>query len=71
MLNNPDLSQKYTFGSLLDLLSTLEELSIQYLDAKKTRALIIYQTAILNPEALEGKRSAASSIEFDIWCPSP
>ena len=60
-------SREHTFGSPIDLPSTLEALNIQYLDVNETRSLVIYQTAILNLEVLEGDLSAASRIELEVY----
>lgn len=60
-------SREHTFGSPIDLPSTLEALNIQYLDVNETRALVIYQTAILNLEVIEGELSAASHIELEVY----
>ncbi|MDG5821423.1 hypothetical protein [Natronococcus sp. A-GB7] len=67
MSSDSDPSREYTFGSPIDLPSTLKALNIQYLDVNETRALVIYQTAILNLEVLEGELSAASSIELEVY----
>ncbi|ELY62589.1 hypothetical protein [Natronococcus jeotgali] len=67
MSSDSDPSREYPFGSPIDLPSTFEGLSIQYLDVNETRALVIYQTAILNLEVLEGGLSAASRIELEVY----
>jgi hypothetical protein len=67
MSSHSDPFREHTFGSPIDLPSTLEGLSIQYLDVNETRALVIYQTAILNLEVLEGKLSAASRVELEVY----
>ncbi|WP_394743208.1 hypothetical protein [Natronococcus roseus] len=67
MSSDSDPSREYTFGSPIDLPSTLEALNIQYLDVNESRALVIYQTAILNLEVLEGKLSAASRVELEVY----
>jgi hypothetical protein len=67
MPSDSDPSREHKFGSPIDLPSTLEALNIQYLDVNETRALVIYQTAILNLEVLEGKLSAASRIELEVY----
>ncbi|ELY61970.1 hypothetical protein [Natronococcus jeotgali] len=54
MSSDSESSREQTFPSPVDLLSTLEACNIQYLDIDETRALVIYQTAILNLEVLEG-----------------
>ncbi|ELY63406.1 hypothetical protein [Natronococcus jeotgali] len=64
MPSDSESSRKQTFPSSVDLLSTLEACNIQYLDIDETRALVIYQTAILN---LEGELAAASNIELEIY----
>ncbi|WP_083909355.1 hypothetical protein [Natronococcus amylolyticus] len=67
MSSDSDPSWEYTFGSPIDLPSTFEGLSIQYLDVNETRALVIYQTAILNLEVIEGELSAANRIELEVY----
>ena len=67
MPSDSDPVRKHTFGSPIDLPSTLEALNIQYLDVNETRALVIYQTAILNLEVLEGELSAASRVELEVY----
>jgi hypothetical protein len=67
MSSDSDPSREYSFGSPIDLPSTFEGLSIQYLDVDKTRALVIYQTAILNLEVIEGELSAARRIEVEVY----
>ena len=67
MPSDSDPPREHTFGSPIDLPSTLEALSIQYLDVNEIRALVIYQTAILNLEVLEGELSAASRVELEVY----
>ena len=67
MPSDSDPSREHTFGSPIDLFSTLEALNIPYLDVNETRALVIYQTAILNLEVLEGELSTASRIELEVY----
>jgi hypothetical protein len=67
MSSDLDPSQEHTFGSPINLPSTFEGLSIQYLDVDETRALVIYQTAILNLEVIEDELSAASRIELGVY----
>ncbi|MDG5821783.1 hypothetical protein [Natronococcus sp. A-GB7] len=67
MPTDSDPSREHTFGSPLDLFSTLEGLNIQYLDVNETRALVIYQTAILNLKVLKGDLSAARRIELEVY----
>jgi hypothetical protein len=67
MSSDSDPSREHTLESPLNLLSTLEGLSIQHLDVNETRALVIYQTAILNLEVLEGTLSAARRIELEVY----
>ncbi|MDG5762001.1 hypothetical protein QA600_22045 [Natronococcus sp. A-GB1] len=67
MPSDSDPFREHTFGSPIDLPSALEGLSIQYLDVNEIRALVIYQTAILNLEVLEGELSAASRVELEVY----
>jgi hypothetical protein len=67
MSSDSDPSREYTFGSPINLASTLEAVSIQYLDVNETRALVIYQTAIINLEVLEGDLSTASRVELEVY----
>ena len=67
MPSDSDPPREHTFGSPIDLPSTLEGLSIQYLDVNESRALVIYQTAILNLEVLEGDLSTASRVELEVY----
>jgi hypothetical protein len=67
MSSDSDPSREHTLESPLDLLSTLEGLNIQHLDVNETRVLVIYQTAILNLEVLEGNLSAARRIELEVY----
>lgn len=67
MPSDSDPSREHTFVSPIDLLSALEALNIQYLDISESRALVIYQTAILNLEVLEGELSAANSVELEVY----
>jgi hypothetical protein len=67
MSSDSDPSREYTFGSPIDLPSTFEGLSIQYLDVNETRALVIYQTAILNLEVLKGDLSTASRVDLEVY----
>lgn len=60
-------SREHTFESPISLLSTLEALNIQYLDIDSTRTLVIYQTAILNLDVLEGELTTASRIELEVY----
>ena len=53
MPTDSDPSREQTFVSPIDWFSTLEALTIQYLDVNEARALVIYQTAILNLEVLD------------------
>jgi len=67
MPSDSDPFREHTFGYPIDLFSTLEGLNIQHLDVNETRALVIYQTAILNLEVLEGNLSAARRIELEVY----
>lgn len=69
MDDSPDASEQYTFSPPLDLPTTLETLQIQYLDINETRALIIFKTAILNLESVNGTLTDLESAVLTIYEP--
>ncbi|WP_306061112.1 hypothetical protein [Natronococcus wangiae] len=69
MDDNPDVSERYTFSPPLDLPTTLETFQIQYLDVNETRALIIFNTAILNLESAKGTLTDLESAVITIYEP--
>ncbi len=69
MDDSPVVSERYTFSPRLDLPTTLETLQIQYLDVNETRALIIFNTAILNLESAQGSLTDLESAVITIYEP--
>jgi hypothetical protein len=67
MSDGSDLSLRYTFATPVDLPSALETLQVQYLDIGETRALVIFNTAILNLECSEGELENLESAEITVY----
>jgi hypothetical protein len=67
MSDGSDLALRYTFTTSVDLFSALETLQIQYLDIGETRALVIFNTAILNLECSEGELENLESAEITVY----
>jgi hypothetical protein len=62
-----NVSRQYTFNPPIDLLSTVEDLAIQYLDVNETRAFIIFNTGILNLECTDGNLTDLSAAEITVY----
>jgi hypothetical protein len=67
MDGSPDVSREYAFTPPADILSILAELNVQYLDVNETRALVIFNTGILNVECTEGELTALTSAEITVY----
>ncbi|WP_306061367.1 hypothetical protein [Natronococcus wangiae] len=67
MVDSPDVSREYVFTPSVDLPSTLESLNIQYLNVNESQVLVIFNTAILNLESVEGKLSNLHSTEIMVY----
>jgi hypothetical protein len=62
-----DVSRQYIFNPPVDLLSTVEDLAIQYLDVNETRAFIIFNTGILNLNCTDGDLADLSAAEITVY----
>lgn len=67
MDGSSDVARQYTFSPPVDLLAILESLNIQYLDVNETRALVIFNTAVLNLESIERELTTLSDVEITVY----
>jgi hypothetical protein len=67
MGNGSNLSREYTFATPIDLPAILEGLGTQYLDVNETRALVIFNTAILNLESIQGNLTSLKCVEIEVY----
>jgi hypothetical protein len=67
MGSSSNLSRECTFATPIDLPTVLEGLNIQYLDVDETRALVIFNTAILNLESIQGTLTSLSRVKIEVY----
>ncbi|ELY38906.1 hypothetical protein [Natronorubrum tibetense] len=62
-----DITQQYSFPSPIDVTAVLERLGIQFLDVNERRAIVIFDRAILNLEARNGRLTALERVAITVY----
>ena len=62
-----DVTQQCSFPSPIDVTAVLERLGIQFLDVNERRAIVIFDQAILNLEAQNGRLTALERVEITVY----
>lgn len=62
-----DVTQQCAFPSSIDVTAVLERQNIQFLDVNESRAIVIFDGAILNLESQEGKLTKLERAEITVY----
>ncbi|UHQ98075.1 hypothetical protein HYG81_20930 (plasmid) [Natrinema zhouii] len=67
MTDPVSVSHTYALSDTVDLVATLETMSVQYLDVDEQRTLVIFTGAILNLESDNGSLTDLTCVEITVY----